>query len=198
MGLFSSLLGRRGPSPNVAREISLDDYLYLFDYGTHYSEFLSGMSDRARAIAELFLFRGWATQFGFRMFSTHPELSVSIMHETVNLIANTLVRAMLAAKYNVKFEQLYADNLTSLLHSRLRSRYRTLLRPRSPKSTASHRRLSDPVVPNQRGSAETAHPVITAEDLIGCCPQRLPLPHAFDVDLGKRAESSCHLHPPEA
>src|SRR6266436_1637661 len=81
MGLFSSFLGRRGPSPNVAREISLDDYLYLFDYGRHYSDFLSGMSDRARAIAELFLFRGWATQFGFRMFSTHPELYVSIMHE---------------------------------------------------------------------------------------------------------------------
>ena len=118
MGFFSSLLGRRGPSPNVAMEISLDDYLYLFDYGMHYLGFLSGMSARARTIAELFLFRGWATQFGFRMFSTHPELSVSIMHETVNLLANTLVRAMLAAEYNVKFEQLYADDFTSLLHSR--------------------------------------------------------------------------------
>ena len=116
MGFFSSLLGRRGPSPNVAMEISLDDY--LFDYGMHYLGFLSGMSARARTIAELFLFRGWATQFGFRMFSTHPELSVSIMHETVNLLANTLVRAMLAAEYNVKFEQLYADDFTSLLHSR--------------------------------------------------------------------------------
>jgi hypothetical protein len=63
MSFLSSLFGSRTPSPSVAKDIDLGAFFYTLDYDSQYSDFLSGISNRKRAIAELFLFRGWVGTF---------------------------------------------------------------------------------------------------------------------------------------
>src|ERR1700690_716819 len=118
MGLLSSLLGlSSSPSPEVALEIDLKSYFYRIDYAVRYRDFLAHAANPSLAIVELFLFRGWNTQFGFRIFSSHPEISERILHLMVNL-SNTLGQAMLNLKYGVHFERSFGVNFIDLLQSR--------------------------------------------------------------------------------
>ena len=70
------------PEMNAATA-KIDELVYLMNYRDHYADIL-GAHVTDRRLAELFLFRGWTAQFGYRMFSTNPEASEKLIGETVN------------------------------------------------------------------------------------------------------------------
>jgi hypothetical protein len=56
---------------------------FLLDYREHYSSmFTEPLSNKE--LAELYLYRGWVTQFGYRIFSSDQKISESLIGETVN------------------------------------------------------------------------------------------------------------------
>lgn len=64
--------------------VEIAQFFVFMNYSDHYFDFLVGNLDYRRAIAELFLFRAWTTQFGFRIFTSDGELSERIAAEVVN------------------------------------------------------------------------------------------------------------------
>jgi len=93
-------------------------FLLLYCKKTHrISRRATKVTDPSRAIAELFLYRAWLTQFGFHIFSAYPNISKEITYQVVNL-ANTLGRASLALGCNIHFEKLYSVELIKVLQSR--------------------------------------------------------------------------------
>ena len=70
MSLFRRIFSRQKEISAAAAKI--DEMTYLLNYERHYGEALTGFAGlcmRAGAPAELYLFRGWATQFGYRIFT---------------------------------------------------------------------------------------------------------------------------------
>ncbi|MCB9197413.1 MAG: hypothetical protein H6600_03070 [Flavobacteriales bacterium] len=86
MGLFDKLFGKKQPltTENINEKLNIGEYFYLMSYNEHYSEFLSGIDNKNKVIAELFVFRAWTTQFGFRLFSSQPEVSEEIIGQVFN------------------------------------------------------------------------------------------------------------------
>jgi hypothetical protein len=86
MGLFDSLFGKKKSitTENINEKLNIGEYFYLMSYHKHYSEFLKGVENKNKVIAELFVFRAWTTQFGFRLFSTQPEISEEIIGQVFN------------------------------------------------------------------------------------------------------------------
>ena len=64
--------------------LDVGEYFYLMSYNEHYTEFLSGIENKNKIIAELFVFRAWTTQFGFRIFSSQPDVSEEIIGKVFN------------------------------------------------------------------------------------------------------------------
>lgn len=65
----------------------IDDMVYLLNYKNHYADILTGLDQshiRPEVLAELFLFRAWTTQFGYRIFSTENDTSEKLIGETIN------------------------------------------------------------------------------------------------------------------
>ena len=156
MGFLSSLLGlSSSPSPDVEREIDLGHYIYLFDYTTHYRDFLALTANPTLAIAELFLFRGWVTQLGFRIASSHPEISERILGQTVNL-TDTWGRVSLVAKHGVRFERLFPSDFMDILESRWQQYDSIFIQRRTEQNfvasfqicsaVASHCGVNDPLI----------------------------------------------------
>jgi hypothetical protein len=57
------------------------------DYRSHYKDALEGLGEshmRATVLAELYIFRAWTAQFGYRIFSSNAGLSEKLIGETVN------------------------------------------------------------------------------------------------------------------
>lgn len=77
-------------------------YILQDKYGEHHEAILADVENPAKAISELFLFHGWTTQFGIRIFSRIPDESNQIASELV-YICNKLGQIELAAKYGIVF-----------------------------------------------------------------------------------------------
>jgi hypothetical protein len=103
MGFLNKLFGTT-PEINAATA-RIDEQVYLLNYRDHYAPIL-GDRITPRHLAELFLFRGWTAQFGYRIFSTNPAASEKLIGETVN-----------ASKYLglVAFHQVHGFSLESEL-----------------------------------------------------------------------------------
>ena len=85
MGWLSKVFGA-GESPaarSATPEVDVSEYLFI-RYREHYRDFLQGHADQNAALAELFLFRAWVVQFGFRMFSSDPPASERLIQTVVN------------------------------------------------------------------------------------------------------------------
>jgi hypothetical protein len=61
----------------------IDRLIYLMNYNDHYADILGDHLTHNR-LAELFLFRAWTAQFGYRIFSSDPYASEKLIGETVN------------------------------------------------------------------------------------------------------------------
>lgn len=73
-------LGSKHPGLHLAK---IDYQVYLLNYNSHYAPILDKYLTR-RALAELYIFRAWTAQFGYRIFSSDPEFSDKLIGETVN------------------------------------------------------------------------------------------------------------------
>lgn len=104
----------------------IDKFTYLLDYRKHYSPMFSkSISGKSiplsdEAIAELYLFRGWATQFGYRIFSSDLEISESLIGETVNS-TKYIGLDVFNKMHNCCLEQTLGGQYTRLLSSRWRA-----------------------------------------------------------------------------
>jgi len=81
MGLLKKLFGK--PPEINASTAKIDQQVYLMDYCAHYADILGDYITPLR-LAELFLFRAWAAQFGYRIFSSNRDASEKLIGETVN------------------------------------------------------------------------------------------------------------------
>jgi hypothetical protein len=81
MGFIKKLFGfsEEITTDNLNEKLDLGQHFYLMDYKDSYSEFLEGLKNKNKIIAELFVFRAWTTQFGFRIFSSKPQVSEEII-----------------------------------------------------------------------------------------------------------------------
>jgi|GEM_PF-1979948 len=68
---------------NFNEKLNLGEYFYLMTYQEHYEDFLDGMNNKKKIIAELFVFRAWTTQLGFRLFSSKPDISEKILESII-------------------------------------------------------------------------------------------------------------------
>ena len=92
---------------------------YLLNYREHYSSmFTEPLSNKA--LAELYLFRGWVTQFGYRIFSSDQEISESLIGETVNT-TKYFGLDVFEQVHNFSLEESLGDQYMQLLDSRWRS-----------------------------------------------------------------------------
>jgi len=74
---------RKVPLKINAESAKIDRQVYLLNYTEHYSDILGRHLTRKR-LAELFLFRAWTVQFGYRIFSSDHDASEKLIGETVN------------------------------------------------------------------------------------------------------------------
>ena len=81
MGFLKRLFGTR-PEINAATA-KIDEQVYLLNYREHYTPILGDNATPPR-LAELFLFRAWTAQFGYRIFSTNHASSEKLIGETLN------------------------------------------------------------------------------------------------------------------
>lgn len=89
---------------NFNEKLNLGNYFYLMNYKEHYEEFLEGLENEERVIAELFVFRAWTTQLGFRFFSSQPEISEKII-ESIIAQGKQLGKEMLKMMEQVDIEK---------------------------------------------------------------------------------------------
>ena len=101
---------------NFGEKVRLDKYLYLFNYSEHYETVLKEASDRDKMICELYLFRAWTTQLGFRLVSTNPDISDAIISETVNL--SKFGAGILAQTEKVDIESIYGQKYIDIMSAR--------------------------------------------------------------------------------
>lgn len=94
----------------------IDTMVFLLNYREHYRALLE--SDlHPRQYAELFLFRAWACQFGYRIFSTNPELSEKLIGETVNSCTH-IGNKMFLLLNKISIEGVLDNDLLSLIEDR--------------------------------------------------------------------------------
>lgn len=86
MNFFKNLFGISDEitKETINEKLDLGKHFYLMNYKDHYSDFLDGLDNTSNKIAELFVFRAWTTQFGFRIFSSKSEVSEEIIGEVFN------------------------------------------------------------------------------------------------------------------
>ena len=97
----------------------VDDLVFNLDYRSRYAPVLMEFLSES-AIAELFLFRAWATQFGYRMFSTNAEASEHLVGETVNSCKYIGLDSF-AQIHGFSVEDRLGDDFISLIEDRWRN-----------------------------------------------------------------------------
>jgi len=116
---FKSLFGTRVKPPEInAATAKIDDQVYLMNYRDHYADILGQHVTPAR-LAELFLFRGWTAQFGYRVFSSDPEVSEKLIGETVNA-SKYVGLAMFRELHGFDVESVLGMDFISLIEDRWR------------------------------------------------------------------------------
>ncbi len=81
--LFGTTVETDKPPEINATTAKIDEQVYLMNYRDHYADILADQITPSR-LAELFLFRAWTAQFGYRIFSSDAEASEKLIGETVN------------------------------------------------------------------------------------------------------------------
>ena len=81
MRLLKKLFAK--PPEINAATAKIDEQVYLINYRDHYADIL-GEAITSPRLAELFLFRSWTAQFGYRIFSSDVDVSEKLVGETVN------------------------------------------------------------------------------------------------------------------
>jgi hypothetical protein len=81
MGLFAKL-ARKRTKVNVSTA-KIGQQVFFMNYAKEYGGVLGEYLTTQR-LAELYLFRGWTAQFGYRIFSTNPDASETLIGEVVN------------------------------------------------------------------------------------------------------------------
>ena len=114
----TSLLGRlfRKPPKINAATAKIDQQVYLINYRDHYADIL-GAHITDRRLAELFIFRGWTAQFGYRMFSTNAKASEKLIGETVNA-SNYLGLGIFREVHGFSVESELGSDFISLIEHR--------------------------------------------------------------------------------
>lgn len=84
-GIFKKQSNHQLSTDNVGDKLKIADFYFLFKYREHYLDFLVDTNNQDRVISELFVFRAWTTQFGYRLFTSDHEISEKIIDLTFNL-----------------------------------------------------------------------------------------------------------------
>lgn len=115
-----SLLKRlfRKPLEINASTAKIDEQVYLMNYRNHYGDILGDHITQPR-LAELFLFRAWTAQFGYRIFSSHPDASEKLIGETVNA-SKCLGLGMFRQVHGFSVESELGSDFISLIEDRWR------------------------------------------------------------------------------
>ncbi len=105
------------PTEHDIRDNNFGKHFYLMDYRQHYSKFLDGSIDQKRTLSELFLFRGWTTQFGFRIFNSQEHLTDEILNNIVNS-ATTLGVGIFNVTHGFDPQEILGKKLIDLIENR--------------------------------------------------------------------------------
>ena len=118
MGLFRKLFSKKEEitTNNINEVLNLGEYFYFMTYEEHYQEFLNGLTNKNKVISELFVFRGWTTQLGFRIFSSKPDISERIIGEIFN--QGKLGKKLLAQLEHVDIEKETGEEYIDLVDNR--------------------------------------------------------------------------------
>lgn len=73
----------------TAADTKVGKLIYLMNYKEHYGEVFKEVPSKEqfltpRILAELYVFRGWTTQYGYRIFSSNKDVSEKIIDLVVN------------------------------------------------------------------------------------------------------------------
>jgi hypothetical protein len=117
MGLFD--WRTRKPVTIDAASARIDEQVYLLNYRDHYAEILGDQCTTAR-LAELFLFRAWTAQLGYRLFSTDPRASERLIAETVNA-TKYLGLGVFETVHGFSIESTLGSDFISLIEDRWRN-----------------------------------------------------------------------------
>lgn len=104
------------------------EMVVLMNYRDHYAEAFSTLSESYRSrlivelstprvLAELYLFRGWTTQFGYRLFIKDESASERLIGEVVNLTYR-MGLPMIRATHGFSIEEVLGAEYPSLLEDR--------------------------------------------------------------------------------
>ena len=112
---FLKRLFCKSPEINAA-SARIDEQVYLLNYRDHYADILHEYLTERR-LAELFLFRAWTAQFGYRIFSSNREASERLIGETVNA-AKHLGLGMFQQVHGFSVEEELGAEFISLVEDR--------------------------------------------------------------------------------
>jgi hypothetical protein len=121
MRILRHLFSRR-PEIN-ASTAKIDEMVYLLNYDRHYADLLTRLREpslRSEVLAELFLFRAWTAQFGYRVFSSNTDASERLIGETVNS-TKYLGLALFREVHGFSLEDALVADYTSLVEDRWRN-----------------------------------------------------------------------------
>jgi hypothetical protein len=102
--------------PLNAASAKIDEQVYLLNYRHHYSSILEDKATPAR-LAELFLFRAWTAQFGYRIFSADVSASEKLLSETVNA-SHYLGLPVFQQLHGFSVEEVLGDSFLNLIEDR--------------------------------------------------------------------------------
>lgn len=114
MGFLRNFFDRQDSltANNINEKLKIGSHFYLIKYNDQYADFLDGVQNKKKVIAELFVFRAWTTQFGFRVFSSQPVISEIIIGEVFNQgklgkgILNKIEQVNIEVETNLEYEDL--------------------------------------------------------------------------------------------
>lgn len=95
-------------------------FYYLLNYDEEYKELLSVLPDRRTLLAELFLFRFWLTQYGYRLSRSDGVSEDDLLGD---IIPNglTLGKGIFERTQRIDIEKELGDSLTSLMEDRFKA-----------------------------------------------------------------------------
>jgi len=106
-----------------AATAKIDDMVYLLNYERHYADTLTGLGEcqmGPEVLAELFLFRAWTTQFGYRIFCSDKDASEKLIAKTINS-TKYLGLAMFREVHGFSVEDTLGADYMSLVEDRWRN-----------------------------------------------------------------------------
>jgi hypothetical protein len=120
----------KSETPNSSPEYDflgplIGDFTYLIDYRTHYGSIL-GAHISNRALAEIYLFRGWTTQLGYRIYSRDTARSDNLSNDVVTFTM-TVGQQMFISKHGFSIEMELGSDYLSLVNSRWQAYDKTLI-----------------------------------------------------------------------